>query len=311
MIFSDRRSSKRRKAEETLDQGLDVLEQGNEEEAGRYFFKSIEIDPTYADGYNHLGNIAWRKNDWKQAEGLYQKALKSAESDAKDIPEGHFWVMFETRPYMRALHGLGLSASKQGRFKEAIQIFQKMLRLNPNDNQGVRYLIGPAYHQMGDLEEAIRWYEDNGDDPVNLYNYGLALIQQNKLEKAARVLIDAIFSNPYVAPMLIGDKLLKRDWWHGINWSEPNYAEDYVTEYISWWKKEELPLEFLGLVWTNREVQQSLRDFIATRRAMNKVRIGEDRVSLGRAGDALHSTERVKKMAAKISRQFQKMGSDG
>jgi tetratricopeptide (TPR) repeat protein len=70
---------KRRQAEETLDEGLDILEQGDEENAGRLFFKSIEIDPTYADGYNHLANIAWRKGDWKQAEGLYQKALSFSE----------------------------------------------------------------------------------------------------------------------------------------------------------------------------------------------------------------------------------------
>ena len=50
-----------------------------EEEAGRCFFRSVEIDPPYADGYTHLANIAWRKSDWKQAEALYRKALELAE----------------------------------------------------------------------------------------------------------------------------------------------------------------------------------------------------------------------------------------
>lgn len=305
-MFPNARDWKRGRAEDTLDQGLDLLEQGNEEEAGRYFFKSIEIDPTYADRYNHLANIAWRKEDWKQAEGLYQKALELAEPEIKDIPKGGFWGMLESRPYMRALHGLGLTAWKQSRLEEAIGIFKQMLKLNPNDNQGARYLMGPLYHQLGNLEEAARWYERNGDDPHNLYNYGLALIQQNKLERVARILIFAIFTNPYIAPMLLGDKLPKTDWWHGISWAEPEYAEDYMIEYSSWWEKEELPLVFLGAVWNSGEVQRDLKDFIATRRAMKKAKSGEDRVSLGKVGDALSSRQRVRKLAGKIYRQFER-----
>ncbi|MCL0089925.1 tetratricopeptide repeat protein [Dehalococcoidia bacterium] len=305
-MFPSERDPKRERAEDTLDQGLDLLEQGNEEEAGRYFFKSIEIDPTYADGYNHLANIAWRKRDWKQAEGLYRKALEFAEPEVKGILKGEFWGMLESRPYMRAFHGLGLTVRKQGRFEEAISIFRQMLKLNPNDNQGVRYLMGSLYHQLGNLEEAGRWYERNGNDPHNLYNYGLALIQQNKLEKAARILVFAIFANPYIAPMLLGDKLPKRDWWHGISWAEPEYAEDYIIDYSNWWEMEELPLVFLRAVWNFGEVKRNLKDFIATRRAIKKAKSGEDRVSLGRAGDALSSPERARKLAGKIYRQFER-----
>jgi tetratricopeptide (TPR) repeat protein len=297
---------KRERAEDTLSQGLDLLEQGEEEKAGQYFFNSIEIDPTYADGYNHLANIAWRKRDWTQAEGLYRKALEFAEPEVKDIPKGGFWGILESRPYMRALHGLGLTTWKQGRLESAIDIFKQMLKLNPNDNHGARYLMGPIYHQMENLEEAARWYQRNGDDPDNLYNFGLVLIQQNKLEKAARILIFAIFSNPYIAPMLLGDKLPKRDWWHSTSWAEPEYAGDYVIEYGGWWEKQEVPLHFLRAVWNFDEVQRGLKDFIATRRAMKKVKTGEDRVSLGRAGDALSSPERVRKQAGKICREFER-----
>jgi hypothetical protein len=159
---------------------------------------------------------------------------------------------------------------------------------------------------LGNLEEAAGWYERNGDDPHNLYNYGLALIQQNKLEKAARILIFAIFANPYIAPTLLDDKPPKRDWWHSISWAEPEYAEDYMIEYSSWWEREGLPLVFLRAAWNSGEVQRDLKDFIATRRAMKKAKSGEDRVSLGRAGDALRSPERVRKLAGKIYRQFER-----
>jgi len=304
MMFRGAPGSNRDRAIDTLGQGLDLLEQGDESEAGRYFFKSIEIDPTYADGYNHLANIVWRKGDWKQAEGLYRKALESAEPEVKDIPKGVFWGVLEARPYMRALCGLGLTLWKLGRLEEAVSIFKRMLKLNPNDNQGIRYLMGPIHHEMGDHRAACRWYERSKDDPHCMYNYGLSLVQQDRMEKAARVLISAVFANPYIAPMLLGAKLPRSDWWHGINWAEPECAEDYITEYANWWRSEDRPLTFLRAVWDSEGVQRNLKDFIATRRAMERAKTGDERVNLGRAGDALRSPRRVARMAAEISKQF-------
>jgi len=296
--------NKREQAIEILDEGLEYLEQGLEKKAGRLFFKSIEKDPTYADGYNHLANIAWRKGDWKQADALYRKALECGEPEIKGVPKGNFWLMLEARPFMRALNGVGLTAWKDGRVEEAIGVFHRMLALNPNDNQGVRYLIGALYHQLGDLEGAIKWYIKTSDDPVCLHNYGLALIQQDSLEKAFRILIHAIHSNPYIVPKLLKVKLPPSDWWHGTNLAEPDYARDYVDDFGSWWKRDKGPLQLLSSVWHFPEVQQRLMDFIATRRAVQKAETGEDRVSLCRAGDKLFSPSAVKRMAAKAYREY-------
>lgn len=304
MTFSTDGNSVREQAEETLDEGLEFLDAGEEEEAGRYFFRSVEIDPTYADGYNHLGNIAWRKGDWKQAENLYRKAVQLAEPEVKDIPKGHFWGILESRPYMRALHGLGLTAWKEGQIDEAIGIFKQMLELNPNDNQGVRYLMGPLFHEKGDLEEACKWYRENSDDPHNLYNYGLALLQQKKIERATQILIFAISSNPYVAPILLGKRLPRRDWWHGISWAEPDCARDYLEDYGFWWEKDKSSLTLLDSIWSSAEVQQNLKNFFRLRRAMMKANSGEEPVSLVRESDELWSPENVNRLAALLYQRF-------
>jgi tetratricopeptide (TPR) repeat protein len=39
------------------------------------------------------------------------------------------------------MHGYGLALWRLGRFKEAELIFERMLWLNPSDNQGVRFKI--------------------------------------------------------------------------------------------------------------------------------------------------------------------------
>jgi hypothetical protein len=40
------------------------------------------------------------------------------------------------------MQGFGLCLWRLGRFEEAGRVFDRMLWLNPSDNQGVRFLIG-------------------------------------------------------------------------------------------------------------------------------------------------------------------------
>ena len=51
------------------------------------------------------------------------------------------WGHIDNRPFLRCMHGYGLCLWRLGRFDEAWQIFDRMLWLNPSDNQGIRFLI--------------------------------------------------------------------------------------------------------------------------------------------------------------------------
>jgi tetratricopeptide (TPR) repeat protein len=59
--------------------------------------------------------------------------------------EGHFWGMLSTRPYMRAMQDLADLLIQADRLDEAIAVCERMLELNPNDNQGVRYTLVGLY----------------------------------------------------------------------------------------------------------------------------------------------------------------------
>jgi hypothetical protein len=48
------------------------------------------------------------------------------------------------------MQGFGLCLWRLGRFQEADRIFDRMLWLNPSDNQGVRFLID-------DVRERVAW----------------------------------------------------------------------------------------------------------------------------------------------------------
>ena len=55
--------------------------------------------------------------------------------------ERQFWGFGETRPFMRARHGLAITLLRLGEEDAALDHVRDLLRLNPNDNQGIRYLL--------------------------------------------------------------------------------------------------------------------------------------------------------------------------
>ena len=51
------------------------------------------------------------------------------------------WGWIDNRPFLRCMRGFGLCLWRLNRFEEAGRIFDRMLWLNPSDNQGVRFVI--------------------------------------------------------------------------------------------------------------------------------------------------------------------------
>jgi len=122
---------------------------------------------------------------------------------------GHFWGVSSTRPYMRARLGLALCLDEAGRSDEAVDHFQEMLRLNPNDNQGVRYLLMPKLMQSGRDAEAARLLKDFREESAN-WAYARALLAFRLSGRSAatrRELREAFRTNPHVPQLLLEDEL--------------------------------------------------------------------------------------------------------
>jgi tetratricopeptide (TPR) repeat protein len=142
-------------AEYLFDQGLECLWAGWLLEAEAYYREALCLDPGHADAWVHLGNRYF--DDGRVAEALarYERgeaaALERTIGDP-DTYERPFWLDLDSRPYLRALHGKGLCLWRLGRNIAARQVFAQMLRLNPNDNQGARFLLA-------DLDQGLSWAE--------------------------------------------------------------------------------------------------------------------------------------------------------
>ena len=61
---------------------------------------------------------------------------------AKQLRNGlSWWDDVETRPYMRAVHALGLAYRENGENPECRACFERLLAMNPYDNQGIRCVV--------------------------------------------------------------------------------------------------------------------------------------------------------------------------
>jgi len=89
---------------------------------------------------------------------------------------GDFWLVLETRPYMRARHALAEDLWFSGSHQQAIGHLREMLELNSNDNLGLRYILLKWHFWLGDDDAVRRLLHDHRDDGSAYFAYSRALI---------------------------------------------------------------------------------------------------------------------------------------
>jgi tetratricopeptide (TPR) repeat protein len=113
------------------------------------------------DAHAHLGNLEFQ-HSLERAMTHYEMGIRIGELS---LPPGFdgvlVWGRIYNRPFLRCLHGYGLCLWRLGRLTEARHIFERILALNPNDNQGVRFCWedvrhGRSWEEVQEREEAAR-----------------------------------------------------------------------------------------------------------------------------------------------------------
>ncbi|MFE2326693.1 hypothetical protein ACFXD5_22665 [Streptomyces sp. NPDC059385] len=118
---------------------------------------AVREDPRQIDCWAHLGIEAFTRADSEMAVlpdalGYYQTAVAVAELSLPAVFSGVLaWDELDNRPFHRALHGLGLTWWRLGETERAAAVFRNSLWTNPDDNQGIRYLIGQT-------ETGVPWH---------------------------------------------------------------------------------------------------------------------------------------------------------
>jgi tetratricopeptide (TPR) repeat protein len=140
---------------------------------------------------------------------------------------GQFWGIIETRPYMRARSRLADELYLAGRIGDAVRHYEEMLRLDPNDNQGVRYCLLSHYLETRDLAGAQRLFNEYKDEASAIFAWGRVLERYlaGELSETDQALQDARRENVYVEEFITGREKLPK--------SRPDYySPGDVTEAI-------------------------------------------------------------------------------
>ena len=201
--------------------------------------KALQLSEDCTDAYTVLARFV---ADGRQALELLEQGLAAAQRvlgpQLASMPIDDCWIVNETRPYLRVRLGLSECLWSLGRPEEAISQLQDILRLNPGDNQGVRYLLAAHLLELGcDAEfdaldkkydepsaflmfsKLLREFRRSGDSPAT----------RKQLAQARRI-------NKFIVPMLLdlapADDGLPEMYSPG----DRNEALLYIADFAGGWK---------------------------------------------------------------------------
>ena len=102
------------------------------------------------------------------------------------------------------------------------------------DGYGKRYLLGPLYMLLGDVDGALvsfDWYEkaypDDVGDPYQYLTWALGLYKGEQKQEAFNKLYSTMLENLYLVPLVLRQTPQPLDIWHGSNLAEMEYAMSY------------------------------------------------------------------------------------
>ena len=218
--------------------------------------------PGLADAYGHLAELRPLA-----AGALHELALEAATlalgPNFEKRYKGVFWADHDTRPYMRALHGIAGAALERGDRPAAEAHWTRMLKLCPNDNLGVRYLLANELLRRGAHDEARRLCRQFPDDSGIDLAYATALLAFEAGGDCA-VAKQAFAANRYVPELLASVDAVRSSAAAFETLGSLAQAVRYVEDMGEVWRKKE------AVEWLGACVQEWARDvyFTAARRVI-------------------------------------------
>jgi tetratricopeptide (TPR) repeat protein len=246
-VSADRRSAALSEAQDMVYDAWEKLTSHSRRVRAR---KAIAVSPLCADAHSLLASETMDSDEQRE---LYERAVLAGELaiGRKDFAElaGHFWLAFETRPYMRARQGLALMLAAMGDAPAAIAHFRAMLELNPGDNQGIRYLLLRCLLSLDDLPAIKSLLASHPEEGSTEWAYTNLLIAYRDGEGSRHTtqkrLHEALSANVYV-PALLAERarpVFSDSGYLTIGGEEE--ASDYSIHHGRFWRETPGAIEWL------------------------------------------------------------------
>jgi tetratricopeptide (TPR) repeat protein len=175
--------------DDRLEEGIDSID-ADPEHAESIFLELVRDYPEHIDAHHHLALTLEKMGQTEEAFQIRQQGVTMA---LQFFP-AHFsmeqdrleWGWVLNRPFLRLYHSFGLQLMNRGKTEEALEVFENILVLNPNDNQGARALVVGCHFALGEPSGVLsvcRQYPEDGIEDL-LYGKALALFQFGKVKQA-------------------------------------------------------------------------------------------------------------------------------
>lgn len=185
---------------------------------------------------------ARKSNSYEDALNYVDLALNCAKEqigEEFDTLKGQLWMEEKARPYMMIKEELAYIYTLAEDYKKAIKVYEEMLELNSDDNQGVRYMLLSLLIQEKEFDKADKLIEKYKDDESTSMLYTKSLYYFVKKEEASAKLFlnEAFEKNIYVPLYLLGMKqvesYLPEEFISGSEEEAMCYFEENVDAWIS------------------------------------------------------------------------------
>jgi tetratricopeptide (TPR) repeat protein len=202
--------------------------------------QALELWPDCADAYVLLAENA---ADRKETLHLYEQGVAAGERalgpQAFQEYVGHFWGFLETRPYMRARSGLANHLWMMGRRDEAVAHLRDMLRLNPGDNQGNRYVLA-GWLAVLERNDELTTLLDQYNEASAMWLWMRALVafrREGDTPASRKALKAAIKANKHIVNYVAGHKMPPAEGPGSYSPGQESEALVYVQEALPAWKE--------------------------------------------------------------------------
>ena len=171
-------------AEAHAARGLAVSLSKHYDEAQREFETAIRLNPNLFEAHYFYARTCFQQ-------GKLAEAVQRFEQASRVRPEDYQAALLIALP----LNGLGRKEEARAALRQALQVIEKHLELNPDDARAL-YLGASALIQLGQGERGLEWARRalamDPEDSGVLYNVACAYAQQGQIEEAIAILEKAI-----------------------------------------------------------------------------------------------------------------------
>ncbi len=228
-------------AQEFAYEAMEAMAQQDWERAHEMASRATKLDANCIDALHIISELGSNTKD-ELIDNLRQTVDRAERALGKKFFQknvGYFWGLLETRPYMRARERLAGVLYSNGRVAEAIEHFEKMLRLNPGDNQGLRYTLLGCYLERDNLRKAEQLFGEYPDEGSAMFAWAKVLASFLGGDEAAAntALAEARQLNKHVEAYLTGRKKMPGQGPGYYSPGEPSEAIVCMSQIGAAWKK--------------------------------------------------------------------------